>query len=88
MSKIILLKNLYSKQSILYTIDLYFENKEYEITEDEKNFVLIFNNIKDKELKFIKQELNFNSLRFEIADKNKKLRETIIAQALWSINID
>lgn len=88
MKEIIVLKSLYAKESILYTINLYLEDKEYSIDEDDKNFIIKLDNLDDSDFKLIKEELTFNSLRFEIADKNKEIRKTIIAQALWSINVD
>jgi len=88
MKEIKVLKSLYSKQAILYTINLYLEEKEFNIDEDEKNFIINLENLDDSDFKLIKEELTFNSLRFEIADKNKDLRKTIIAQALGSINVD
>ncbi len=88
MKELIVLKNLYSKQAILYTINLYLEDKDYIIDEDEKNYILKFDNIDDIDYKLIKSELTFNSLRFEIADKNKEIRKAIITQALWSINVE
>ncbi len=83
-----ILKSLYSKQAILYTINLYLEDMEYKIGEDDKNFIIDIKNIEEKDFKLIKEELSFNSLRFEIADQNKDLRKAIISQALWSINVD
>lgn len=88
MKEIIVLKSLYAKESILYTINLYLEDKEYSIDEDDKNFIIKLYNLNESDFKLIKEELTFNSLRFEIADKNKEIRNTIIAQALWSINVD
>jgi len=88
MKEITVLKSLYSKQAILYTINLYLEDKDYSIDEDEKNYIIKFENLDDADFKLIKEELTFNSLRFEIADKNKDLRKTIISQSLWSINVD
>lgn len=88
MKEITVLKSLYSKQAILYTINLYLEDKDYSIDEDEKNYIIKLDNLDDADFKLIKEELTFNSLRFEIADKNKDLRKTIISQALWSINVD
>ena len=88
MKEIIILKSLYAKESILYTINLYLEDVDYKIDEDDKNYIIQLNNLDDADFKLIKEELTFNSLRFEIADKNKELRQTIIAQALWSINVD
>jgi len=82
MKEITVLKSLYSKQAILYTINLYLEDKDYSIDEDEKNYIIKFENLDDADFKLIKEELTFNSLRFEIADKNKDLRKTIISQSL------
>lgn len=88
MKQIKVLKSLYSKEAILYTINLYLEDKDFSIDEDDKNYILNLENLDDSDFQLIKEELTFNSLRFEIADKNKELRKTIIAQALWSINVD
>ncbi len=83
------LKNLYTKEAILYTINLYLEEYDYGILEDESNFIInIKDDIEDETLKFIKQELNFNNLRFEIANNNKELRKVIISKALWSVNVE
>lgn len=83
------LKNLYKKEAILYTVNLYLEEYDYEIAEDENNFIIIIKNtIEDENLKFIKKELNFNNLRFEIADSNAELRKVIISKALWSVNVE
>jgi len=88
MQEIKLLKSLYTKQSILYTINLYLDKYNYSIDEDEKDFIIKFEEINNDDLKFIKEELNFNTLRFEIADNNKEIRKSIISQALSSINVD
>ena len=88
MQEIKLLKSLYTKQSLLYTMNLYLDDYEYELLEDKNNYIIKFKNIEEKDFKFLKQELNFNSLRFEIADNNKEIRKSIISQALWSINVD
>ncbi len=88
MKEIKVLKSLYAKEAILYTINLYLEEKDFSIDEDEKNFIINLENLDDADFLLIKEELTFNSLRFEIADKNKDLRKIIIAQALWSINVD
>jgi hypothetical protein len=82
MEEIRLLKSLYTKQSILYTMNLYLEKYNYSIDDDAKYFILNFDGIKKKDFDFIKEELNFNSLRFEIADNNKEIRKSIISQAL------
>ena len=82
------LKSLYSKQAILYTIWIYLDENVYSINEDDKNYIIDFSNMGEEDLNFIKKELSFNSLRFEIADNNKEIRKTIITQALWSINMD
>ena len=88
MRELKVLKSLYWKQALLYTINLYLEEKDFTIDEDEKYFLLKLDLLDDKDFLLIKQELTFNSLRFEIADKNKELRKTIISQALGSININ
>lgn len=82
------IKSLYKKEAILYTINLYLEDREYEISENDKEFIISFLEVDDKTLKSFKQELNFNALRFEIADNNKELRKVIISKALWSINVE
>ncbi len=83
------LKNLYTKEAILYTTNLYLEEYDYEIIEDESNFIInIKDEIEDETLKFVKKELNFNNLRFEIANSNTELRKVIISKALWSINVE
>ena len=71
MKEIKVLKSLYAKEAILYTINLYLEEKDFSIDEDEKNFIINLENLDDADFLLIKQELTFNSLRFEIADKNK-----------------
>jgi His-Xaa-Ser system protein HxsD len=86
--EISLIKSLYKKEAILYTINLYLEDYKYEIWENDKEFILNIKEIDDKILKNFKQELNFNNLRFEIADNNKELRKVIISKALWSINVE
>lgn len=88
MKEIRVLKSIYSKQAILYTINLYLEDKDFLLDEDEKNFIIKLDNLDDDDYKLIKSELTFNSLRFEIADKNKDIRKAIITQALWSINVE
>lgn len=88
MFEIELLKSLYSKQAILYTLNLYLDDIDYKISENEANYIIKLEWIDEKDYTLIKQELNFNTLRFEIADKNKEIRKIIISQALWSINID
>ncbi|MBT3726290.1 hypothetical protein HOG21_00900 [bacterium] len=77
-----ILKSLYSKQAILYTINLYLEDIDYNICEDDNNYIIDLINIDEDDYKLIKSELTFNSLRFEIADQNKELRKAIISQAL------
>lgn len=83
-----IIKSLYQKEAILYTINLYLEEKDYEIEENEKYFLIKLKNINENEVKFFKKELNFNNLRFQIADNNKELRKIIISKALGSINIE
>jgi len=80
-----LTKSLYTKEAILYTINLYLEEFEYEIGENETEFILkinLENNENNIDLTFFKKELNFNNLRFEIANNNKELRKVIISKAL------
>lgn len=86
--KLSLLKSLYTKQAVLYTISLYLEELDYSLEEDEKNYILSFSNIEEDDFKMIQSELTFNTLRFEIADKNKDLRKAIISKALGSINVE
>ena len=86
--EISLIKSLYKKEAILYTINLYLEDYKYEIWENDKEFIISIEDIDDKILKNFKKELNFNNLRFEIADNNKELRKVIISKALWSINVE
>lgn len=84
-----LIKNLYSKEAILYTINLYLEDFDYTISETETEFVISINeNIGDKIFSLFKKELTFNNLRFEIANNNKELRKVIISKALWSVNVE
>jgi len=86
--EISLIKSLYKKEAILYTINLYLEDYKYEIWENDKDFIISIEDIDDKNLKNFKKEINFNNLRFEIADNNKELRKVIISKALWSINVE
>lgn len=84
-----LIKSLYTKEAILYTINLYLEEFNYEISENDSEIIININSeIEDDYLKFFKKELNFNNLRFEIANNNKDLRKVIISKALWSVNVD
>lgn len=83
-----LIKSLYKKEAILYTINLYLEDYNYSIDENEKEFVITVENLDEKTFKQFLSEMNFNTLRFEIADNNKELRKIIISKALWSINIE
>lgn len=84
-----LIKNLYTKEAILYTINLYLEEHNYEISENDSEIIInISSDIEDEYLKFFKKELNFNNLRFEIANNNKDLRKIIISKALWSVNVE
>lgn len=84
-----LTKSLYSKEAILYTINLYLEDFDYEINEIDNQIIITLKwKIEEKLLSLFKKELTFNSLRFEIANNNKELRNIIISKALWSINID
>lgn len=84
-----LIKNLYSKEAILYTINLYLEDFDYGISETENEFIISINeNIDDKIFSLFKKELTFNNLRFEIANNNKELRKVIISKALWSVNVE
>lgn len=88
MKEIIILKSLYWKQAILYTINLYLEEAEYTIKEDDSNYILQLENLNEEDFKLLKSELTFNSLRFQIADNNKEMRKAIISKALWSINVE
>ncbi|USN59019.1 MAG: hypothetical protein H6767_02840 [Candidatus Peribacteria bacterium] len=88
MNEIQILKSLYAKQAILYTINLYLEEENYKIDEDEKNYIITLDGVEDSTYKLIKEELTFNALRFEISDRNKELRKSIISQALGSINVE
>ena len=88
MKDIKLLKSIYTKQAILYTINLYLEDVDYNLTEDENNFIIELKWLDESDFKHIKEELTFNCLRFEISDQNKDLRKAIISQALGSINVD
>lgn len=88
MNEIQILKSLYGKQAVLYTINLYLEEESYEIDEDEKNYIITLDGVEDSTYKLIKEELTFNALRFEISDRNKELRKSIISQALGSINVE
>lgn len=82
-------KGIYSKKAILYTINLYLEDYDYEVIENENEIVLSFKNeIDEKLMHHFRKELTFNNLRFEIADDNKELRKIIISKALWSINVE
>ena len=88
MKELKLLKSIFTKQAILYTVNLYMDKINYKIDDDGKNFILKIENQTEDEINFLEKELNFNSLRFEIADNNKELRKSIISQALWSINVE
>lgn len=83
-----LLKSLYTKEAILYTINLYLDNIEYTIDEDDKYYIFTSEKIQDDLFEIFRQEINFNNLRFEIANNNKELRKIIISKALGSVNID
>lgn len=84
-----LVKSLYSKEAILYTINLYLEDYEYEINEIENQIIITLKwDIEEKLLSLFKKELTFNTLRFEIANSNKELRKVIISKALWTVNVE
>lgn len=84
-----LIKGLYSKKAILYTVNLYLEDYQYEIGESDTEIIItLLWEIDDSILNLFKKELTFNNLRFEIADDNKELRKVIISKALWSINVE
>ena len=84
-----LIKNLYSKEAILYTINLYLEELDYEISENDNELIIkISSEIEENFLIFFRKELTFNNLRFEIANNNKDLRKVIISKALWSVNVE
>lgn len=84
-----LIKSLYTKEAILYTINLYLEDYNYEISENESEIIISFlEELEDELLLHFRKELNFNNLRFKIADNNKELRKIIISKALWSVNVD
>ena len=87
MKTLTLLKSLYNKSALLYTINLYLEDSEYTIDEDEKNYIVSLEKLDDLQFQHVKQELTFNSLRFEIAEKNQDIRKAIIAKALGSVNL-
>lgn len=82
-------KGIYSKKALLYTVNLYLEEYEYEISETEKDIIISFKSDIDNQIvSHFRKELTFNNLRFEIADDNKELRKIIISKALWSINVE
>lgn len=84
-----LIKSLYTKEAILYTINLYLEDYDYEISENNNEIIINFNSdINEKIFSLFKKELTFNNLRFEIANNNKELRKVIISKALWSVNVE
>lgn len=84
-----LIKGLYSKKAILYTVSLYLEDYQYEISESDTEIIITFKeDIDNSIMGLFKKELTFNNLRFEIADDNKELRKVIISKALWSINVE
>lgn len=84
-----LIKSLYSKEAILYTINLYLEDYDYALSENETDIIITISSpIEDSLFALFKKELSFNALRFEIASNNKDLRKVIISKALWSVNVD
>ncbi len=87
MKTLTLLKSLYNKSALLYTINMYLEEADFTIDEDEKNYIIDLSKLEDGPFQQVKQELTFNSLRFEIAEKNKDIRKAIIAKALGSVNL-
>ena len=67
---------------ILYTLWIY--DKQYDIKFNNNMFEVIFENKLTKdEIDEIKKKVNENQLRKDIATENKKIREYIIAAALW-----
>jgi len=73
---------IYEKEAILYTLNQY--DIDYDIQFKNNNFEILINeeiSLEDK--KEIKKKINSNQLRKDIANSNKKIREYIIATALW-----
>lgn len=84
-----LIKSLYSKEAILYTINLYLEEYNYELDENETQIIITVKwDIEERLFDLFKKELTFNTLRFEIANNNRELRKVIISKALGSVNVD
>ena len=84
-----LIKSLYSKEAILYTINLYLEEYNYELDENETQIIITVKwDFEERLFDLFKKELTFNTLRFEIANNNRELRKVIISKALGSVNVD
>jgi len=82
MSKIKFDANIYDKEVLLYVLNMYDIN--YEIKFNDNSFeVIIEEKIENDGIKEIKKKVNENQLRKDISNSNKKIREYIIATALW-----
>lgn len=74
--------NIYDKEILLYVLSMY--DIDYSIEFQDNNFIIIFNEtIEKKDLQKIKKQIDKAQLRKDIANSNKKIREYIIATALW-----
>ena len=74
--------NIYDKEVLLYVLNQY--DIDYKISFNNNNFEISFKEDLDEEdIKILNKKINDNQLRKDIANSNKKIREYIIATALW-----
>ena len=71
---------------MLYCLQLHLAESEYELSETPEAFVIELSGVSDEEAKKFRNEVLFNELRFEIAERNKDMRRDIIAKALGGAN--
>ena len=73
---------IYDKEVILYVLSMY--DIDYNISFQDNNFEIKFNeDLNSEDIKKLKKQIDKAQLRKDIANSNKKIREYIIATALW-----
>lgn len=70
----------------MYCLQLHLAESEYELSETPEAFVIELDGVTEEEAKRFRNEVLFNELRFEIAERNKDMRRDIIAKALGGAN--
>jgi hypothetical protein len=79
-------KGLANRQAVLYSLQLRLAENEYALSETPESFVIELTDVSEKDANAFRNEVLFNALRFEIAERNRDLRRDIIAKALGGAN--